>query len=136
MSINELKDYKIGKTIGSGSFSKVKIATHILSKQKVAIKIIDKKMMAEIETKRIKKNEEQMRLDKIQKQKEQHIENVKLKNENESYSPSSSIDNYDQSLSGLLKILIQQNQKLETVELPPKQIPDSTVDFIGNFEVD
>jgi 5'-AMP-activated protein kinase catalytic alpha subunit len=39
-----LGEFKIGKTIGEGAFSKVKIATHI-SGTKVAIKIIDKEKM-------------------------------------------------------------------------------------------
>src|SRR5688572_13394321 len=49
MSSNKtiLGDYKVGKTIGEGAFSKVKIATHTETGTKVAIKIIDKKLMAE-----------------------------------------------------------------------------------------
>ena len=34
--------YKLGKTLGKGTFGKVKQAMHTLTKQKVAIKIIDK----------------------------------------------------------------------------------------------
>ncbi len=42
---NSLLDgqYVLGDTIGSGGFGKVKVATHILTREKVAIKIIDKK---------------------------------------------------------------------------------------------
>lgn len=40
-------DYKVGKLIGEGAFSKVKLGTHIQTGQKVAIKIINKKLMAE-----------------------------------------------------------------------------------------
>jgi len=35
-----LRNYKIGKTLGIGSFGKVKIADHVLTGQKVAIKIL------------------------------------------------------------------------------------------------
>jgi serine/threonine protein kinase len=35
--------YILGDEIGSGGFGKVKLATHTLTKEKVAIKIIDKK---------------------------------------------------------------------------------------------
>ncbi|TPX60237.1 hypothetical protein PhCBS80983_g01904 [Powellomyces hirtus] len=41
-----LGDYQVGKTIGQGAFSKVKIGVHKESGQKVAIKIIDKKQVA------------------------------------------------------------------------------------------
>jgi hypothetical protein len=33
--LTTLGDYKIGKTIGSGSFSKVKLGTHAITRQKV-----------------------------------------------------------------------------------------------------
>ncbi len=35
-------DFILGKTIGQGTFNKVKIARHIHSKEQVAIKLIDK----------------------------------------------------------------------------------------------
>ncbi|KAJ3300186.1 hypothetical protein HDU76_006145, partial [Blyttiomyces sp. JEL0837] len=41
-----LGSYQLGKTIGQGAFSKVKLGIHIETGQKVAIKIIDKKQMA------------------------------------------------------------------------------------------
>lgn len=41
-----LGDYNVGKTIGQGAFSKVKIGFHRETGEKVAIKIIDKKLMA------------------------------------------------------------------------------------------
>jgi serine/threonine protein kinase len=47
MQTKILGDYKVGKTLGQGAFSKVKFAIHIPTGEKVAIKIIDKKMMAE-----------------------------------------------------------------------------------------
>ncbi|KAJ3177047.1 Map microtubule affinity-regulating kinase [Gaertneriomyces sp. JEL0708] len=41
-----LGDYHVGKTIGQGAFSKVKLGYHKETGQKVAIKIIDKKQVA------------------------------------------------------------------------------------------
>ncbi|OUM63659.1 hypothetical protein PIROE2DRAFT_30030, partial [Piromyces sp. E2] len=41
-NINSIGGYHIGKTIGKGSFGKVKIGIHKLTGQKVAIKIVDK----------------------------------------------------------------------------------------------
>ncbi|KAL7747270.1 hypothetical protein RI367_007324 [Sorochytrium milnesiophthora] len=43
----KIGDFKLGKTIGQGAFSKVKVGYHKETGQKVAIKVIDKKMMAE-----------------------------------------------------------------------------------------
>lgn len=40
---NPLGGYRIGKTLGIGSFGKVKIAEHILTGHKVAIKILNRK---------------------------------------------------------------------------------------------
>ncbi|EGF83144.1 hypothetical protein BATDEDRAFT_8115, partial [Batrachochytrium dendrobatidis JAM81] len=40
-----LGEYSLGKTIGQGAFSKVKIAIHRETGEKVAIKVIDKKLM-------------------------------------------------------------------------------------------
>jgi serine/threonine protein kinase len=40
--IHQIGTYRLGKTIGEGSFGKVKIAHHILTGQQVAIKIVDK----------------------------------------------------------------------------------------------
>nr|KAJ3417848.1 Serine/threonine-protein kinase par-1 [Polyrhizophydium stewartii] len=42
-----LGEYNLGKTIGQGAFSKVKIASHRETGEKVAIKVIDKKLMEE-----------------------------------------------------------------------------------------
>jgi 5'-AMP-activated protein kinase, catalytic alpha subunit len=39
---NPLSSYRIGRTLGIGSFGKVKIAEHILTGHKVAIKIINR----------------------------------------------------------------------------------------------
>ena len=37
--------YTIVKTLGEGSFGKVKLAEHLVTKQRVALKIISRKMM-------------------------------------------------------------------------------------------
>jgi serine/threonine protein kinase len=44
-------NYRLGKTMGFGAFSKVKSATHVLTGQKVAIKIINKEKMKDMEDK-------------------------------------------------------------------------------------
>jgi 5'-AMP-activated protein kinase catalytic alpha subunit len=38
-----LQHYKLGKTLGIGSFGKVKIAEHVLTRHKVAIKILNRR---------------------------------------------------------------------------------------------
>lgn len=38
-----LPNYKLGKTLGIGSFGKVKIAEHVLTGHKVAIKILNRR---------------------------------------------------------------------------------------------
>ncbi|KNE64032.1 CAMK/CAMKL protein kinase [Allomyces macrogynus ATCC 38327] len=53
----KIGDFKIGKTIGQGAFSKVKIGYHRETGQKVAIKIVDKKLMAEKIQKSAKRKE-------------------------------------------------------------------------------
>ncbi|KAL6493664.1 SNF1-related protein kinase catalytic subunit alpha kin10 [Orobanche gracilis] len=40
-----LRNYRVGKTLGHGSFGKVKIAEHILTGHKVAIKILNRRRM-------------------------------------------------------------------------------------------
>lgn len=40
---SKLSQYTIGSTIGQGTFGKVKLATHILTKEIITIKFIDKK---------------------------------------------------------------------------------------------
>lgn len=44
-------NYRLGKTMGFGAFSKVKSAVHFLTGQKVAIKIINKEKMKDMEDK-------------------------------------------------------------------------------------
>ena len=40
--------YDLGKTIGEGTFGKVKVANHILTGEKVAIKILEKSKIADV----------------------------------------------------------------------------------------
>ncbi|VFR01202.1 unnamed protein product [Cuscuta campestris] len=42
---NPLRNYRIGKTLGHGAFGKVKIAEHLLTGHKVAIKILNRRRM-------------------------------------------------------------------------------------------
>ena len=42
---NVITNYKYIKTIGEGTFGKVKLATHILTGEKVAIKILEKNLI-------------------------------------------------------------------------------------------
>jgi serine/threonine protein kinase len=46
-------NYRLGKTMGFGAFSKVKSATHSLTGQKVAIKIMNRHKMKDMEDKGI-----------------------------------------------------------------------------------
>lgn len=39
--------YELHETIGTGGFAKVKLATHLLTGEKVAIKIMDKRQLGE-----------------------------------------------------------------------------------------
>lgn len=41
--------YRMGRTLGVGSFGKVKVAEHILTGHKVAIKILNRKKIASME---------------------------------------------------------------------------------------
>ncbi|GAU19808.1 hypothetical protein TSUD_170330 [Trifolium subterraneum] len=44
-----LQHYKLGKTLGIGSFGKVKIAEHVLTRHKVAIKILNRRKIKNME---------------------------------------------------------------------------------------
>lgn len=44
-SRNALSNYIVGKTLGVGGFGKVKLATHILTGLKVAVKILDRQLI-------------------------------------------------------------------------------------------
>lgn len=39
--------YELHETVGTGGFAKVKLATHLLTGEKVAVKIMDKKQLGE-----------------------------------------------------------------------------------------
>ena len=40
-----VRNYRLGKTLGHGSFGKVKIAEHVLTGYKVAVKILNRRKM-------------------------------------------------------------------------------------------
>jgi 5'-AMP-activated protein kinase catalytic alpha subunit len=44
-----LQHYKMGKTLGIGAFGKVKIAEHVLTGHKVAIKILNRRKIKNME---------------------------------------------------------------------------------------
>lgn len=44
-----LSNYRLGKTLGIGSFGKVKVAEHILTGHKVAIKILNRKKIKQMD---------------------------------------------------------------------------------------
>lgn len=44
-----LRNYKLGKTLGIGSFGKVKIAEHALTGHKVAVKILNRRKIKNME---------------------------------------------------------------------------------------
>ncbi|KAJ3100257.1 Map microtubule affinity-regulating kinase [Phlyctochytrium planicorne] len=66
-----LGNYNVGKTIGQGAFSKVKLGVHKETGQKVAIKIIDKKQMAIKAAKAKKANEERERRKRAEREAQQ-----------------------------------------------------------------
>lgn len=43
-----LGNYQIGKTLGEGTFGKVKLGTHTLTNEKVAIKILEKDRIVDV----------------------------------------------------------------------------------------
>jgi serine/threonine protein kinase len=47
-SSGPLSSYILGKTLGQGTFGKVKIATHVLTNEKVAVKILEKDKIREV----------------------------------------------------------------------------------------
>ena len=44
----DIGDYTIGKTIGEGTFGKVKLGVHKMTSEKVAIKILEKKRIIDV----------------------------------------------------------------------------------------
>ena len=45
--VKRVGNYIIGKTLGEGSFSKVKLGTHLITNERVALKIIEKAKITE-----------------------------------------------------------------------------------------
>jgi 5'-AMP-activated protein kinase catalytic alpha subunit len=41
-------NYKIGKDLGKGTFGKVKVGTHVLTGEKVAIKVLEKEKIIDV----------------------------------------------------------------------------------------
>lgn len=45
---NSIGNYLLGRTIGEGTFGKVKLGTHIQTEEKVAIKILEKDRICDV----------------------------------------------------------------------------------------
>ena len=48
MRAKSIGHYILGKTIGEGTFGKVKLGTHILTGEKVAVKILEKERIVDV----------------------------------------------------------------------------------------
>uniref|UniRef100_A0A3B4X0G9 non-specific serine/threonine protein kinase n=1 Tax=Seriola lalandi dorsalis TaxID=1841481 RepID=A0A3B4X0G9_SERLL len=59
---NQMGHYEIERTIGKGNFAVVKLATHIITKAKVAIKIVDKTQLDDENLKKIFREVQIMKL--------------------------------------------------------------------------
>ena len=46
--IKKIGEYILGKTIGEGTFGKVKLGTHTLTEEKVAVKILEKERIKDV----------------------------------------------------------------------------------------
>jgi 5'-AMP-activated protein kinase, catalytic alpha subunit len=46
--LRSIGNYLFGKTLGKGTFGKVKLATHILTGEKVAVKILEKSKIYDV----------------------------------------------------------------------------------------
>eukprot|EP00262_Sarcandra_glabra_P004072 TRINITY_DN1505_c0_g1_i1.p1 TRINITY_DN1505_c0_g1~~TRINITY_DN1505_c0_g1_i1.p1 ORF type:complete len:511 (-),score=69.23 TRINITY_DN1505_c0_g1_i1:299-1831(-) len=57
-----LPNYRLGKTLGIGSFGKVKLAQHVLTGHKVAIKILDRQMITDLESEKVRREIKILRL--------------------------------------------------------------------------
>ena len=89
-----LKEYQMGKTIGQGAFSKVKLGYHRETGQKVAIKIVDKKVMAE----------------KAKKSKDAHEEREKKKVKNVEISRQGSVAKKDSDSTSNIQTQYPENE--------------------------
>ncbi len=47
---NRIGSYRLGRTLGIGSFSKVKVGTHETTRKRVAIKILNKKKLRSLDS--------------------------------------------------------------------------------------
>lgn len=102
-----LGEYHVGKTIGEGAFSKVKLGYHKETNQKVAIKVIDKRM---IEEKAEKAKEEQEHADKVKRRKElQAGGKMNLKNEAEAEHNQPLVPSFIASLQLEVQLLMRLN---------------------------
>ncbi|GIQ85244.1 hypothetical protein KIPB_006882 [Kipferlia bialata] len=46
--VKRVGNYVIGKTIGEGTFGRVRLGTHILTNEKVALKILEKQRIVDV----------------------------------------------------------------------------------------
>jgi serine/threonine protein kinase len=58
---SRIGEYHLGRDIGQGSFSKVRLATHLPSLEKVAVKIIDKVLLREMLIKQEQQEKDKLR---------------------------------------------------------------------------
>ncbi|KAM0027440.1 putative protein kinase CAMK-AMPK family [Helianthus debilis subsp. tardiflorus] len=61
-SLPPLSNYRLGKTLGFGAFGKVKVAQHVLTGIKVAIKILDRQSINDSDGERVRREIKIMRL--------------------------------------------------------------------------
>ncbi|KAF7145340.1 hypothetical protein RHSIM_Rhsim04G0117100 [Rhododendron simsii] len=61
-SSNILSNYKLGRTLGIGAFGKVKLAIHILTEIKVAIKILKRKSINDSDAEKVRREINNLRL--------------------------------------------------------------------------
>ncbi|KAI3760700.1 hypothetical protein L1987_51098 [Smallanthus sonchifolius] len=61
-SLSPLSNYRLGKTLGFGAFGKVKVALHILTGIKVAIKLLERQSINDSDGERVKREIKIMRL--------------------------------------------------------------------------
>jgi serine/threonine protein kinase len=133
----EIPNYIIGKKIGEGSFSKVRIASHIPTKKKVAIKILDKQKVFELSQELRKMKQERLKKELIQKQKEDYYSDIQKKNSEWDSLKSLQIESSKEiNLADLLKDFVEKNRQLEDVKIPEaEKSNEKKLEFVGNFQV-
>lgn len=123
---NYLGEYTIVKTIGQGAFSKVKLAIHRESGEKVAIKIIDKEMMRQMEEKHDKDAIERKRRKEA---KERKVNLIAASRESGSFSPSPT------SFTRIIESLRNQHiADAEPTETHVSESPPETLAFINGLQ--